>query len=81
MPKHQLNNAPISKTRNAASVTAVATTALVRRLSGCPANPDCNGGSSKASPINLFHVSKRRKINEDVRASKFDSRQSRKKPL
>jgi hypothetical protein len=24
MPKHQLNNAPISKTRNAASVTAVA---------------------------------------------------------
>jgi hypothetical protein len=54
MPKHQLNNAPISKTRNAVSLTAVATTALVRRLSGCRANPNRNGGSSKASPINFF---------------------------
>jgi hypothetical protein len=40
--------------RNAASVTAVATTALVRRLSGCSANPNRNGGGSKASPINFF---------------------------
>jgi hypothetical protein len=54
MPKHQLNNAPISKTRNAASLTAVATTALVRRLSGRRSNPNGNGGSTKASPINFF---------------------------
>jgi hypothetical protein len=54
MLKHQLNNAPISKTRNTASVTVVATTTLVRRLSGCPTKPNRNGGSSKAGPINLF---------------------------
>jgi len=54
MPKHQLNNAPISKTRNAASIIAVGTPALVRCLSGCPANPNGNCGGSKASPINFF---------------------------
>jgi hypothetical protein len=28
--------------------------AVLRRLSGRSANPDCHSGSSKASPINFF---------------------------